>query len=192
LLTASLKDTHEEVRRAAQTGLDRMGLSRGEAVRLCAEQLGDSPYAEEALRRSGGPAVAALTAALGAREPATRLKAARTLGSLGEAAAGAAAALAEALRDKDPDVRLAAAKGLWNVTKEADAVVPALVGLLGGQGAGEARRSFLQTVLEALRRIGPGAKAAVPALTALAKDKNRHVQEAALSALREIAPAPAV
>ena len=51
---------------------------------------------------------------------------------------------------------------------------------------------YLQTVIEALWRIGPPAKAAVPALTHKAKDKNRLVSETAVSALKEIAPAVAI
>ena len=46
----------------------------------------------------------------------------------------------------------------------------------------------LQTVIEALRRIGPPGKAAIPALMAKTKDKNRLVSESAISALKVIAP----
>ncbi len=101
------------------------------------------------------------------------------------------------MHDNDLDVRLAAVKGLWNITKTADVVVPALVDLLQVQKraadleAGETRRRFLQTVMEALRRIGPSATAAVSALTAMTKDNNRHIRESALSALQMIAPAVA-
>ena len=106
------------------------------------------------------------------------------------------AILTTALRDSDRDVRLAAAKGLWNVTKTADVVVPALIELLkvkhaADLEAGEARRRFLQTVMEALGRIGPPATAAMSALTAMTKDNNRHIRESALSALQKIAPAVA-
>jgi HEAT repeat protein len=193
LLTAALGDTNEEVRQAAQAGLDQMRLSHEKAIRLCSRQLGDSAYAEAALRKGGQPAVPALIEALGTDEPATRVKAARTLGCLGDVAA--APALTAALKDDDPDVRLAAAKGLWSVTKAADAVVPALVALLEVEGAdgqdSDRRRRFLQTVIEALGRIGPPAKAAVPALAAVAKDTNRHIRESAAVALRQIRPAVA-
>ncbi len=196
LLTATLSDTNEEVRQAAQAGLDHMRLSHEKAIRLCSRQLGDSAYAEAALRKSGEPAVPALMEALGTDEPATRVKAARTLGCLGEVAAAAAPALTAALQDDDPEVRLAAAKGLWSVTKKAGAVVPALVALLEVEGAadgedGETRRRFLQTVLEALGRIGPAATAAVSALTAISKDTNRHIRESAAVALQQIRPAVA-
>jgi HEAT repeat protein len=193
LLTAALSDTNEDVRRTAQAGLDHMRLSPEKAIRLCLQQLGDSAYAETALRKSGVPAVPALIEALGSSAPAVRMKAARTLGSFGEAAGAATPALTTALQDDDPDVRLAAAKGLWNVSKTADAVVPALVALLKGGGAAagednESRRRFLQTVMEALGRIGPSATAAVAALTAITKDPNRHIRESAAGALQQIRP----
>src|SRR5260370_12513525 len=166
----------------AQAGRDQMRLSHEKEIQICARQLGDSSYAEAALRKSGPLAVPALIEGVGSEDPAVRVKAARTLGCLGEAAAAAAPALNKALHDKDLDVRLAAAKGLWNVTKTADGRVPALVGLLetnvaADLEAGETRRRFLQTVMEALSRIGPPATAAVSALSALTKDKNRHIPQ---------------
>ncbi len=193
LLTASLSDTNEEVRQMAQAGLDHMRLSHEKAIRLCSKQLGDASYAEAALRKSGQPAVPALIEALGAAAPAIRVKAARTLGCLGEVAAAAAPALTTALHDHDLDARLAAVKGLWNITKTADVAVPTLVDLLRVKGAadleaGDTRRRFLQTVMEALGRIGPAATAAVPALTVMTKDNNRHIRESALIALQQIAP----
>jgi hypothetical protein len=196
LLRASLGDPNEEVRRMAQAGLDRMRLSPERAIHLCSGQLGESSHAEAALRKVGQPAVAALVEALGAENAATRMKAARTLGYLGEVAAEATPALTAALHDDDPEVRLAAVKGLWNVTNTVGLVVPALIDLLGGEGladaeAGDARRRFLQTVMEALGRIGPPAAAAEAALLAMTKDDNRHVRETALVTLRQIAPAVA-
>ena len=115
-----------------------------------------------------------------------------TLGSLGEVAANAVPRLLEALRDKDLDVRLAVAKSLWCITKSADDVVPALGDLLkvkwsADLAESETRRRFLQTVLEALSRVGPPAIAAVPALTSLSKDSNRHIRESVLVTLQKIA-----
>lgn len=193
LLTAALTDKNPEVRQKAQAGLDRLNLAQDMAIQLCAEQLKDGCYSETALRKSGLPAVAALMKAVGSDDSAIREKAVRILGGLGELAVEAAPALAKALRDKQMDIRLGAAKALWNTTKKADLVVPVLVDLLDekwatGQESSEARRRFLQTVMEALWRIGPAAKAAIPALAAKAKDKNRLISEAALSAMREINP----
>jgi hypothetical protein len=193
LLTASLSDTNDEVRQMAQAGLDHWRLSHEKANHLCAKQLGASSYAEAALRHSGRLPVPALIQALGSDERAIRVKAARTLGCLGEVAAEAAPGLTAALHDDDPEVRLAAAKGLWNITTAADDVVPALVALLhirrtAKLEAGEGRRRFLQTVMEALGRIGPAATGAVSAVTTMTKDTNRHIRESALDTLQKIAP----
>jgi HEAT repeat protein len=193
LLTAALNDKDEKVRQTAEAGLAQLRLSHEKAMQLCAKQLKDAAYAETALRQGGPLAVPALIEALGAAEPQIREKAARTLGAIGELAAKAVPALATALHDKERDVRLAAAKGLWRVTKTAEVVVPVLMDLLGENGAGvsdggESRRRFLQTVIEALGRIGPPAKGAVAALGDLTQDKNRHVSESACSALKVIAP----
>jgi HEAT repeat protein len=169
LLTAALNDKDEKVREVAEAGLAQLHLSHEKAIHLCLKQLKDSCYAETALRNSGQLAVSALIKALGTKDSGTREKAARTLGCLGESAAEAIPALTLALHDKDLDVRLAAAKGLWNITKNAEVVVPVLVGLLEENGAvasdaGELRRRYLQTVIEALWRMGPAAKGAIPAL----------------------------
>jgi len=193
LLTAALKDKDEEVRQVAEASLAQLRLSHDQAVRVCSKQLQGSCLAESALRNSGQVAVPALVEALGTDESTVREKAARILGGIGELAAEAVPALTTAVQDKDPAVRLAVAKSLWNITNNADVAVPALVDLLEEKGAvtteaGETRRRFLQTVMEALGRIGPPATAAVSALEAKAKDKNRHVSECALRALRNIAP----
>ena len=193
LLTANLSDAAEEVRQVAQAGLDQMRLSHEKAVYLCTKQLGVSSYAEAALRACGPLAVPALIEALCAEKAATRLRAARTLGCLGENAAAAAPVLARALHDKDLDVRLTVAKSLWSITKASGDVVPALAGMLQVKWSAvlaesETRRRFLQTVMEALTRIGTPAQAAVAALTALTRDNNRHIREAALVALQKIAP----
>jgi HEAT repeat protein len=197
LLSASLGDSCEDVRQMAQAALDRMGVSHEQAIDLCARQLGDSSYAETALKRSGPLAVPALIEMLKAKDSATQVKAAQILGFLGEAAAEAGPALVARSQDKDLEVRLAVVKGLWNVTKTPDVVVPVLAALLDGKGQraledGETRRRFLQTVMEALGRIGPPAIAAVPALTALAKDGNRHIREAALVTRQKIVPTVAM
>jgi HEAT repeat protein len=193
LLAAAVNDKNEEVRQRAETSLDQLRLSREKAIELCSKQLKDSPYAETALRNCGQLAVPALIEALEAKESTIKEKAARILGSLGELAAAAVPELTAALHDRDAEIRLAAAKGLWNITKKAEDVVPVLVDLLekewaAEQNANESRRRFLQTVIEALQRIGLPAKAAIRALTGKTRDKNRLVSESALSALKEIAP----
>jgi HEAT repeat protein len=196
LLTAALHDKDEEVRQKAEAGLDHLRLSHDKAFDLCSTQLKESSYAERALRSGSQPAVPALIKALGIKESTTREKAARILGGFGELAVEAVSALTSTLNDRNLDVRLAAAKGLWNITKTADAAVPVLIDLLDEKWAadfeaGESRRRFLQSVIESLGRIGPPAKAALPALTKRTKDNNRHISESALKAVKEIAPSVA-
>lgn len=192
-LTAASHEEDEEMQRLAKAGLEQMRLTAEKAVQLCAKQLKDSLYAEAALRKSGPMAVPALIEALDLDEVPSREKAARTLGSMGEGAAAAVPALSKVLGDKHPEVRLAAAKALWIITKNGDLVVPVMAELLKGKwssaaDAGEERRRFLQSVIESLCRVGPSAKAAVPALKEKAKDANRLIRESAQRALREIAP----
>jgi HEAT repeat protein len=190
-LAAALHDDDEGVRALAGAGLQRMHVSQGKAIELCCQQLKDVPCAETALTRFGRGAVAALIQALGAEDSTTRQKAARTLSGIGEAATAAAAALSQALHDGDWDVRLSAAKALWSISKEPEEVVPVLADLLGGKWSpaahvGDLRRRFLQEVIEALGRIGPQARAAIPSLLEKARDENRHVLESAIRALRQI------
>jgi HEAT repeat protein len=193
LLTAALHDKDEGVRQIAEAGLDQLRLSHAKAIHICATQLKDSSYAETALRNSGQAAVPALIEALATDAPASREKAARILGCFGEAAAQAVPALTATLRDKDLDVRLAAAKALWNISKNPDLVIPVMIELLeekwpASNDGGEARRRFLQAVIESLGRIGLPAQAAIPALNQKTKDKNRHISEAAQYARKTVAP----
>lgn len=193
LLLAALKDKDEEVRKLAEASLAQLRLSREKASQLCAKQLGESSYSETALKHCGQVAVPALIQALASDDPTIREKATRILGGFGELAAAATPALTKALQSKNPDCRLAVAKSLWNITQNADLVVPVLIELLemkwpAAEAASESRRQFLQTVIEALWRIGPPAAAAVPALLEKKKDKNRLISESAASALKEIAP----
>lgn len=192
-LIAALGDADDEVRRLAQVGLERLKLSLEKALKLCGKQLADTPYAEVALRRSGPPAVPALIDALRSDAAEVRAKAARVLGSIGEGAAAAVPALTAALEDDCPETRLAAAKARWCVTHEPDPSVRVLAALLSrkwpaGPDVAEKRRQFLQTVMEALHRIGPPASAAAPALQRQARDDNRLIRECAQRALREICP----
>jgi HEAT repeat protein len=194
LLVASTEED-EELVRLANAALENLKLNRDKAVQLCAKQLKDSLYAEVALRKIGPSAVSALGEALSMDDPVSREKAARTLGTMGEAAAAAVPALTKILGDKNTAVRLAAAKSLWQVAKNAELVVPVLAELLkikwpAGTEDGEERRRFVQSVIESLCRIGPPAKGAVATLKLKAKDPNRLIRESAQRALREIAPEP--
>jgi HEAT repeat protein len=193
LLRAAQSDKNEDVRQTAEAGLAKLGLSRKQAIRICSKQLSKSVHAEAALRLSGELAVGALVSVLTEGDPTTSDKAARILGSLGDLSLPAVPGLRQALQSTHPESRLAAVKSLWMITKDAGLVTPVLVGLLREKRRtepedAESRRRFLQTVMEALRRIGPGAEEAIPALLEKSKDKNRLISESALGALKEISP----
>lgn len=193
LLVAALKDKNDEVKELAEASLEQMKLTRAKAIRICAQQLGTSPFAEAALRNCGDAALADLTEAAKSTDAKTCETAVRTLGGLGEAAASAAPTIAKLLSNPRFDVRLSAAKSLWNITKTPEMVVPVLIDLLhekwfDASAGPEARRQAMQTVIESLWRIGPAAEAAVPALARKAKDSNRSISESAQNAIQKIAP----
>lgn len=194
LLAAALNDRDDRVKEVAQAALKRLELDTAGAIAICVKQLKHAGLSETALKHSGPAAIGGLVNALASADPTTREKAARILGSLGEAGVEAVPALTKALRHSDADFRLAAAKCLWNITKNADLVTNVLVDLLyvkrTGEDAGEdAHRRYLQTVIEAIWRIGPAAQDAVPALLEMSKHRNRLVADSAKNALKEIAPA---
>ena len=197
LVIATLHADDEKVVAVSNASLVKLGLSQADALRTCARQLVASAFAETALRSAGDMAVPALIEALKAEEPLIREKAARVLGHFGEKAAPAVPALTTALKDKNLDVRLSAAKGLWHTTKDAEMVVGVLVDLLKedrttAKDTSEARRRFIQTVIEALWRIGPAAHAATSVLIEKSKNPNRMISESAERALKAIVPAAPV
>ena len=184
------------MRAAAKAGLEKLGVPLPKAIQACVKQLKDSPHAVTALRRTGVLGVNGLIKALEDEEPAVRESAAKILSSIGEPALEAAPALTKMLRDRCSEVRLSAAKALWNITKKPEAVVPALANLLTAKmnpapDDGEVRRRFLQSVIEALGRMGPAAEDAVPSLLEISEDDNRLVRESAVRTLHQIAPVAA-
>jgi HEAT repeat protein len=195
-LTAATHDDDDTVRNAANASLEKLGVSMAKAIQACVKQLKDCPHSVTALRRTGVQGVAGLTKALEDVEPAVRESAAKILSSIGEPAMQAAPALTKMLRDRCSEVRLSAAKALWNITKKPEAVVPALANLLTAKISpatddGEVRRRFLQSVIEALGRMGPAAQDAVPSLLEVSEDDNRLVRESAVRTLQQIAPVAA-
>ena len=185
LVIATLHADDEKVVAVSNASLVKLGLSQADA----APDNTSNPN-----RAAGDMAVPALIEALKAEEPLVREKAARVLGHFGEKAAPAVPALTAALKDKNLDVRLSAAKGLWHTTKNADTVVGVLVELLKedrttAKDTSEARRRFIQTVIEALWRIGPAAHAATSVLIEKSKNPNRMISESAERALKAIVPA---
>src|SRR5262249_7246673 len=118
-----------------------------------------------ALGKLGPGAVPALAEALKDKEIVNvRLWAAWGLRRIGAEAKAAVPQLEAALKDESRLVRFEAAIALWAISKQKSAI-PALIDLLKNKDANARWRSA-----EALERIGPKAKAAVPALLEALKD----------------------
>jgi HEAT repeat protein len=126
---------------------------------------------------------ASLVDALESKESgdALRCEAARALARTDPQAPATQAALRTASSDKSGAVAICAAEALWRATGEADVAAKALVSRLSDA---RVRASAAQV----LYRMGPQAKAAVPALLAAAKDKDRLFRESVVMALQNIDP----
>jgi HEAT repeat protein len=125
-------------------------------------------------------AVPSLTVLLRHKDPRLRARAAEALGSIGPPAAAAAASLAEAIRPSDGyrAERLAAAEALWHINRHPRAI-PVLIDLLKSD-------ADAASAAEALGRIGPAAREAIPALEDALKDSSSYLRPSAAEALRKI------
>jgi HEAT repeat protein len=99
-------------------------------------------------------------------------------------APGTAAALGAAVDDRSAHVAVRAAEALWRVSGDTGRATLALVARLGDPAVRDA-------AVQALNRIGLGAKAAVPALLIAIKSKDRLFRELVVMALRKIDPGAA-
>lgn len=160
-----------------------------ELLRLFQEDGDDGVRAEAAMAlgkigEDAGAASHALTAALANSEGGerTRGEAARALARVAPQAPGTVAALHAALGDRNGHVVICAAEALWNTCRDTVRTVPALAALLGD-------RRTRDSSVQALYRIGPEAKAAVPALVAASKTSDRLFQELVVMALQKLDPA---
>ncbi|MGO8674304.1 MAG: HEAT repeat domain-containing protein [Limisphaerales bacterium] len=113
-----------------------------------------------------------------------RIQAVNELGMFGLSATSAAPALLDVLKGKDEVLYEAAARALIKVRVEPEAAVPALIGcMVDEKGHGR------PDVVEALGEYGPRAKAAVPALVKLLKDRSsKEIMRVAPQALKRIDP----
>lgn len=179
-----LEDRNQRVRISAATALSRFGAEAKSVVPQLIEALKDcdafvAPAAASALGHIGPEAKAAVPAlvlALKSEEPATRSCSAFALGRIGPDAKAAVPALEEALKDTDTSVGYSAAEALANLS----AVSPLIEALKNGTSRERHFAAF------GLGCIGPGAKAAVPALTDALNDKDESVRYAAVVALKKI------
>jgi HEAT repeat protein len=160
-----------------------------EAVPMLIEALGDADpraryAAAEALGAIGPDAVASLVEPLKAGDPLVRTGAARALALIGPDARGALPALSATLHDDTTLVAVMAATALGRIGKEA---VPVLSQALDEPNEVIVRR----TILEALRRLGPEAAAAVPVLLKICADIDNPVYDLAAETLKKVDAAAA-
>lgn len=113
---------------------------------------------------------------------------AQALGLLGNQARPARDLLLEAVLDvKTPlGVREQVARTLGQMSEDAEVIVPKLVGLLEEKSEGVHRVWNCEMAIEALSRLGPKAKAAVPVLRKLLDDEENKIADAAAKALKSI------
>jgi HEAT repeat protein len=142
--------------------------------------------AARALARRGRPAVPYLIQALGDEDENVRLLAAVACEELGPAAAPAIPALVELLEDRSGSVvPFNAAHALGKIGPEA--ITPKVLELLGDRD-----ETVRHAVATAVKGVGPGAQAAVPALIeSLKTSEDAYAQQALVEALGTVGPAAA-
>jgi HEAT repeat protein len=158
LLRLLREDSDSTVRTEAARALGRIGLEAGSAGKVLAAVLAG---------KEGGDAL--------------RCEAARALARADPQGPGTDAALRAAANDRSGFVGVSAAEALWRASGDADRAALALVARLSD-------RQVRAAAAQVLYRMGPLAKAAVPALLAAAKDKDRLFRESVVMALQKIDP----
>lgn len=216
LAVLNRRDAPTALRSQAALALGRIGSNLENTVPSLIAALTDSNHevreqAAEALAWTGSAAwaaVPALTAALKDEESSVAIKACQTLSFIGDPKS--APSLLAAFQSERPEAADEAGRALWRLGPKADAVVPALLSLAQGPpeksararellaslgphivpvlvnalGDGEAARR--EAAADVLGRIGPPARAAVPAILAALKDKSSAVALMAAMALAQI------
>jgi HEAT repeat protein len=137
--------------------------------------------AAEALGRIGpaaADAVPDLTAMLKLTDEEHRGHAAAALGAIGPAARRAVPRLKAALADRSPAVRAWSAYALARITGEKDPYVSILAGLL----------ATTEEASQALGRLGPDARAALPQLRAAVREGAVPIRKAAIDCLGSLGP----
>jgi HEAT repeat protein len=171
--------------------LHEMGPAAGDAVPALCEALakGDDELRQKAaeaiaaIRSQADVAVPALTRAL--RDPYwyVRSSAAEALGEFGAEAKPAIPQLADALKDNDGHVKAAAALALWRIEGKTEPAVAVLIETLNG---GDEDSYCRESAAQALGKIGPSAREAIPHLTAALSKDRRGLRIAAAGALWKI------
>jgi HEAT repeat protein len=156
LLRLLKEDTDASVRTEAARALGKIGERAAAASRVIVAVLGD-PLSGDGLRSA----------------------AAWALARVAPQAPGTAAALGAAAKDRSGHVGVSAAEALWKTSREPRQAVVALISRLGDP-------AYRHAAVQALYRIGPDAKEALPALLVAAKTKDRLFQESVVMAVRKI------
>jgi HEAT repeat protein len=151
-LIRCLADENPNVQYSAASALAKIGPEARQAIPALREALAGG-VSSDALARSVGRGCA------------------RTLGSLGPAAAAAVPDLERLLSAESPGMRRVAAKALWKVTGSPDKAIPTLCALLK-----HADSSVRRTTFKTLEDLGPAAIGALPELNRLMRDKDASVR----------------
>jgi HEAT repeat protein len=193
-LVQVLWDEDTAVRAAAAEALGRIGLPARPAIPALVAAF-KAPGEEDAIYSSTSEALGRLGPAAKTAIPAlleklkhpdsyVRVNAAKALWHIDQDRAGIGVARA-GLEDRRDRVRVYAAEVLWFMEQHPQAI-PTLVEVLSEDGPGVGIERYMAA--RALGRIGPPAKAAVPALLRARADVNPSVRETATEALEAIAP----
>ncbi|MGE3808002.1 MAG: HEAT repeat domain-containing protein [Gemmataceae bacterium] len=135
-----------------------------------------------ALEGIGAPAVPVLLKKLNDVDREVRWSTISSLGRIGPPAKPAIPQLKKAFKDRSARVRIAAAEAAWNIDRD-EAAIPILIEALSGE------QSDAYSAAEALKKIGPPARASVPALIKTVGHKDDGVRNRAVEALGAMGPA---
>jgi len=192
VLIAALTSDNDFVRSRAMEALEEFGHAAKAAVPALMQAVKSDEsnactlFATMALGSvdADGVSTPVLIEALGNENATTRRFAAYALGCLGEKAGAAEQALRDRLTDSDPGARIAAAQAYWSVSGKADEAVSVVRSALQVAIDGPTRIA----AIDALEKIGPAAKTAVPDLIPCLDGNFHTAVTSAADALAKIGP----
>src|SRR5262245_42330924 len=193
LLLESLKDESDRVRIAAVEALASYGPKAATALPALMRNFRDRSSwscaaAGKVLVAIGAPAAPPLIEALGDKE--LREEAAALLGKIGPPAKAAGPALAPLVFDEEPTIRVTAGLALWRIDPKhpsSRTLVASLIRELRGDN--DIGRAYACNALGELGDLGLEAKAAIPALIDLLRDRDSSARDYAAEALGNLGPA---
>jgi len=187
VLIDAVENPAERVRRAAIKTIGSLGSSGRPAIEALATRVlfDESPLLQEAAGRAlvqiGAEAVPALKQLAEWDEPAVRLIALNSLGTLGTAARPAADAVKARFEDDDPAVAAAALRADWQITKQSETVLPLLLKRLSSDNRNERKLAS-----ETLILMGAAAATLRPQLEHLSATGSPEEQSAARHVLNRL------